>query len=643
VEAGAVKEAIRQYRDGEIIFREGEDSLAAFRLTRGRVRLVKAGAAGPLVLATLGKGEMFGEMGIVDGVPRSAAAIAEGAVTATVIPRNEFLDRLQKDPELAFAVMTKLVQRLRAADERLAHAAPPDSLPQTVAADGEEPSEPSPPRAAPAAAAPSPRGGLFARLFGRGKGGEAREPEAPVSGPPKLLVARFGDDLPPETAAILDTVVAALQGIPGATVRRIDEAPAWPEGVKDLEAARRSAAAAAAAMAASRGADAVIWGRMESIGRLLEIRVSAAGTPHELRLGRMSSAAGAFVPLEAFVEPLPGLIRAMTLAAILAEGPRRGADLFACLADDVLASAEGVRRAVSGMAAAEQAAALLAWASAAALVAGGEGVPDELWDQAGQAFEDAAKRLPRSARFDWADAFIGRGLLECARAERGAAPLADPAAPPAPGAKPATPWDAPAETLRLAMEDVRREDRPWDWALLHEKMGLIDYRRGLVSGDAEFLKTALNHYQAAIQVYTRAEFPQKWAEVISALAQALQVYGDQLASIPALERAVELCRVSLEERTEEEQPLLWAASQNNLGSALFLLAKRRDSVELFQAAAEAFRGALAVYQINNQGRLAAIAEKNLARAEDACTSRERRDQRLARPDWAAGAPREGDA
>lgn len=630
-----VKEATRHYQDGEVIFREGDDSLAVFLLTRGRVKLVKAGASGPLVLASLGKGEMFGEMGILDGVPRSAAAIADGAVSATVIPRNEFLERLQREPDLALKVMAKLVQRLRAADERLARAAPPDALPQTVSADGAAP----PPPPVKAASSAAPRGGLFSRLFGRAKA-ESKEPEVPVAaGPLKILVARLGDDPPPEATAIVDGLVATLQGIPGATVRRIDETVPWPAGIKDAEAARREAFAAAVALATARGADVLVWCRVETIGHLLEVRVAAPATPHELRLGRVSPAAGVFVPLEALVEPLPGLVRATVLAAALAEGPRRAADLFAALADDVLASADGLRRAVSGQAAAEQAAALLAWAFAAALVAGAEGVPDDLWDRAARAFEEAAKRLPRAARFDWADAFIGRGLLDCVRAERGAAPPA-PEGPATPGVHPPTPWDAAAETLRLALEDVRREERPWDWALLHERLGLIGYRQGLVSGDADFFKASLNHYQAAIQVYTRAEFPLKWAEVVSALAQALQVYGDQLASVPALERAVELCRAALEVRTEDAQPLLWAASQNNLGSALFLLAKRRDSVDLFQAAAESFRGALAVYQIHNQGRLAAVAEKNLARAIDACTSRARRDEKLARPDWAAGEERE---
>ncbi len=51
-----VKEATRHYQDGEVIFREGDDSLAVFLLTRGRVWLGKAGASGPVLLASLCKG-----------------------------------------------------------------------------------------------------------------------------------------------------------------------------------------------------------------------------------------------------------------------------------------------------------------------------------------------------------------------------------------------------------------------------------------------------------------------------------------------------------------------------------------------------------------------------------------------------------
>lgn len=604
-----VKEATRQFRDGEVIFREGDDSLAVFRIDRGRVRLVKAGGTGGVVLATLGRGEMFGEMGILDGVARSAAAIADGDTTLTVIPRALFLDRLQNDPELSLQVMTKLVQRLRATDERLARTAPAD-------APAAPPPEAEPPREA--------RAGLLKRLFARRAAALPAEAEAQASvGPLRILVARFSD-MPAVEGSSVEQVAQALALVPGSLVRRLDDAVAWPDEIKDPEAARLAAARAAQALLAKAGGDVLVWGRVESIGRLLEVHATAAPALHELRLGRMPPVAAVHVPLEAMPEPLAALIRAMTVAAPLAEGVRRGGNLLAPLAEDVAAAAEGLKRAVSGFAAAEQGAAWVAWAAAAALVAGGEGVPETLWDDAAKAFEDAARRLPRAARADWGDVFIGRALLECARAEKGAAdPRPD-----------GTPWDAAAETLRLALEGVRREERPFDWALLNERLGLIAYRQALLTGDDATFKAALAYYQAAIQVYTRADMPQRWAEVVSALAQALQVFGDQVGSVPALERAVELIRATLEVRGEQSAPLLWAASQNNLGSALFLLAKRRDSAALFDDAAAAFRNALGTYQVHGQGRLAAVTEKNLARADDAARLRARRDGRLAQPDWA---------
>lgn len=616
-----VKEATRQFRDGDVIFREGDDSLAVFRVERGRVRLIKAGIGGSVVLATLARGELFGEMGILDGTARSASALAEGETTLTVIPRAAFLDRLQSDADLSFQVMTKLVQRLRDADERLARAALSAEAPPAPAASAAAPPEPEIPLAA---RRDAPRAGLLTRLFGRRGGSAAAEPEAQNAGPLRVIVARFSDMSAVEST-IVEEVVQALNLIPGALVRRVDDAVAWPDEIKDPEAARQTAARAAQALLAKAGGDVLVWGRVETIGRLLEVHATAQPALHELRLGRVPPVAAVHVPLEALPEPLAALLRAMTAAAPLAEGVRRGGNLYAPLAEDVAAAAEGLKRAVSGFAAAEQAAALVAWACAASQIAGAEGLPETLWDDIARAFEDAGRRLPRAARGDWADVFIGRALLECARAER--APTAEP--PPE-----GTPWDAAAETLRLALEGVRREERPFEWALLHERLGLIAYRQALASGDEAHFKAALAHYQQATGVFTRADLPQRWAEVVSALAQVLQVFGDQLGSAPALERAVELIRATLDVRSEEAVPLLWAASQNNLGSALFLLAKRRDSAALFDDAAAAFRNAVGMYQIHGQGRLAAVTEKNLARALDASRLRARRDGRLAQPEWA---------
>ena len=66
----------KSYKDGEIIYRQGDDSQWAFEVLEGTVELVKDGADGPTVLQRLKAGELFGELGILDNTPRSATARA---------------------------------------------------------------------------------------------------------------------------------------------------------------------------------------------------------------------------------------------------------------------------------------------------------------------------------------------------------------------------------------------------------------------------------------------------------------------------------------------------------------------------------------------------------------------------------------
>ena len=112
----------RRYRDGELIFREGDASHCAYVLISGSVDLSKKTEKGELTLAAMGPGEMFGEMGVFDLSARSATARAQGEVLLRTIPRDDFIESLSTRPEAALAVVGKLVKRLRASDERLAKA-----------------------------------------------------------------------------------------------------------------------------------------------------------------------------------------------------------------------------------------------------------------------------------------------------------------------------------------------------------------------------------------------------------------------------------------------------------------------------------------------------------------------------------------
>jgi CRP-like cAMP-binding protein len=105
------------------VFREGEPSRAVLFVREGEVEVAKAAGTGEVVLGTVGPGEFAGEMGVVEGRPRSATVRARGEVLGEMVERRAFLERVSRDPRLAFGVLLRLSERLHAADERLADAA----------------------------------------------------------------------------------------------------------------------------------------------------------------------------------------------------------------------------------------------------------------------------------------------------------------------------------------------------------------------------------------------------------------------------------------------------------------------------------------------------------------------------------------
>ena len=71
-------------------------------------------------LAELGPGDYFGEMGLLDGTPRSASAVAETRVEVDEYDRDGLARRISADPEFAMGMMRAMSGRLREVDDRLA-------------------------------------------------------------------------------------------------------------------------------------------------------------------------------------------------------------------------------------------------------------------------------------------------------------------------------------------------------------------------------------------------------------------------------------------------------------------------------------------------------------------------------------------
>lgn len=104
------------YKPGQIIFREGEDSDAAYYIASGTVEIYKRGTQGTILLAELGQGEIFGEMGIISSRPRSAYAAAKTPVELTVISRDALAQVLHGQHDIVIRLLRTLMERLHEAN-----------------------------------------------------------------------------------------------------------------------------------------------------------------------------------------------------------------------------------------------------------------------------------------------------------------------------------------------------------------------------------------------------------------------------------------------------------------------------------------------------------------------------------------------
>ncbi|HEY0833812.1 MAG TPA: cyclic nucleotide-binding domain-containing protein [Azospirillum sp.] len=135
-----------RYRQGDVLFREGDPSDFACRILEGRVEVVKESLGEPFVLGELGAGDYVGEMGVIEDKPRSASVRALCEVLVEVIPGDGFLPTISNDPQAAHQLLSRLSEKVRALSEevvRLRHgledAPPPEPQPEP-----EPPPEPVP-------------------------------------------------------------------------------------------------------------------------------------------------------------------------------------------------------------------------------------------------------------------------------------------------------------------------------------------------------------------------------------------------------------------------------------------------------------------------------------------------------------------
>ena len=109
------------YRDGEHIFRQGEPGEEMFIIQDGEVEIVFEGEDGDVIqLATLERGDFFGEMSLLESQPRSATVRAVGPTKLLAIRSGELLMKIRRDPTFAFELLQRMSGRIRVLDEEIA-------------------------------------------------------------------------------------------------------------------------------------------------------------------------------------------------------------------------------------------------------------------------------------------------------------------------------------------------------------------------------------------------------------------------------------------------------------------------------------------------------------------------------------------
>jgi CRP-like cAMP-binding protein len=104
----------RVYQNEECIYHQGDESTEVYQICSGSIRLCNYSEEGKeMVVASFKTGDCFGEMGLIDLLPRSSHAIAVGEVRLRILSKKHFQKMYDIHPEIAKQINLMLVHRVR--------------------------------------------------------------------------------------------------------------------------------------------------------------------------------------------------------------------------------------------------------------------------------------------------------------------------------------------------------------------------------------------------------------------------------------------------------------------------------------------------------------------------------------------------
>lgn len=104
----------RSFRDGEIVFSQGNPGDALYAVVTGKIRISAGAADGrEIFLNIMEPGDTFGEIALLDGGTRTATATATAASELVSIRREHFVGLLEREPRVALELLRLCGERLR--------------------------------------------------------------------------------------------------------------------------------------------------------------------------------------------------------------------------------------------------------------------------------------------------------------------------------------------------------------------------------------------------------------------------------------------------------------------------------------------------------------------------------------------------
>lgn len=118
-EARFEHEMIETYLDGQCVFAEGDMGRDLYIVQSGEIKITKKVRSELVELARFTKGDFFGDMALLQSLPRYAAAHAAGETRLLILKPAGFLMKIRRDPTFAFEMLQQMSLRVKISNDRV--------------------------------------------------------------------------------------------------------------------------------------------------------------------------------------------------------------------------------------------------------------------------------------------------------------------------------------------------------------------------------------------------------------------------------------------------------------------------------------------------------------------------------------------